>query len=86
MRKISVVIILSVGVLTAICFWAVGVLKADEGAVVGNNNQVLNDEGYGNADEEYYNSEDDRVNNEEAAGSQAIGNIDEGPSSSTKTR
>jgi hypothetical protein len=67
MRKINVVIILSAGVLTAICFWAVVTSSADDNAVTPNDNQVLNDEGYGNADEEYYNSEDDRVNDEEAS-------------------
>jgi hypothetical protein len=71
MRKIRVVLILSAGVLTAICFWAVVRPKADEGALMPNDNQVLNDEGYGNADAEYYNSEDDRVNDEEVS---AIGN------------
>ena len=70
MSKISVVIILLAGVLTAICFWAVVRPKADDNAVTPNDNQVLHDEGYGNADEEYYNSEDDRVNDEEASGLQ----------------
>ena len=46
------------------------VLPTLTGVAVMAENQVLNDEGYGNSDEEYYNSEDDRVNNE------VIGNID----------
>ena len=75
MRKISVVIILLAGFLTAICFWAVAKSKADDNAVTPNDNQVLNDEGYGNADAEYYNSEDDRVNVEEVSPNEAIGNI-----------
>lgn len=66
MRKISVVIILSAGVLTAVCFWAVVKPKADDSAVT-QNDQIINDEGYGNADAEYYNSEDDRVNDEEVS-------------------
>jgi hypothetical protein len=74
MRKISVVIILLAGVLTAVGFWAVVRPEADDNAVTPNDNQVLNDEGYGNADAEYYNSEDDRVNDEEAS-NEAIGNI-----------
>ena len=64
MRKIRVVLILLVGVLAAVCFWAVVTSRADDSAVIPNDNQVLNDEGYGNADAEYYNSEDDRVNDE----------------------
>lgn len=67
MRKIRVVLILLAGVLTGVCFWAVVTSRADDSAVMPNDNQVLNDEGYGNADAEYYNSEDDRVNDEEAS-------------------
>ncbi len=74
MRKISVVIILLAGFLTAICFWAVDT-KADDNTVPPNGNQVLHDEGYGNADAEYYNSEDDRVNVEEIPSNEATGNI-----------
>ena len=66
MKKTSVVIILSAGVLTAICFWAL-VTKADDSALMPNDNQALHDEGYGNADAEYYNSEDDRVNDQDAS-------------------
>ncbi len=81
MRKMSVVIIVLAGFLTTSSFLGLGGTKADDGTMTNNEPQVLNDEGYGNTDEEYYNSEDDR---EEIPGTQneAIGNIDEGPSGS----
>jgi hypothetical protein len=44
--------------------------RADENAVTQTDNQVINDEGYGNADAEYYNSEDDVVNDEGMSNSQ----------------
>jgi len=81
MRKISVVIILLAGFLTtSLCLGLVNT-KADNGTMINNATQVLNDEGYGNADEEYYNSADDRDNDEEASNTlnEAIGNIDQEP-------
>lgn len=67
MKRISAMIILSVG------FWATGSLRSlampgiDNETITTNENQVLNDEGYGNEDAEYYNSEDDVVNDEESS-------------------
>jgi len=67
MRKINTVIIL-VGFWTAICLLAGAKARADQetgDVATAPVNQVLNDEGYGNADAEYYNSEDDVVNDDE---------------------
>jgi hypothetical protein len=63
MRKSSAVLIVLTGFLTGICFWAVLKAHADDNAQA-TANQVLNDEGYGNDDEEYYNSDDVRDNGE----------------------
>ena len=61
-RSIAVFIILT-GFLTGICFWSVLKAQADDKSQAPVN-QVLNDEGYGNDDEEYYNSEDVHDNGE----------------------
>jgi len=53
------------GFLAAGYFLGFAYVKADEPEIINNGNQVIRDEGYGNADAEYYNSEDDSVNGEE---------------------
>ena len=66
MKKKSVVIVLLAGFLTLISFRATMGARAEDN-VATLENQVINDEGYGNDDAEYYNSEDDRVNDEEVS-------------------
>ena len=62
MKKISAVIILSTVLLVTRPLWSVAMLKIDNEVSVNHENQILNDEGYGNEDVEYYNSEDDVAN------------------------
>jgi hypothetical protein len=65
MKKMGTVIILFVAFLSAFCFGKVVISKAADNMVTDSGNQVINDEGYGNADAEYYNSPDDSINDED---------------------
>jgi len=67
MRKTSLMIILLVGVVIGV--WAMNgsvaqttTTMASDNEMMGN--QVIKDEGYGNADAEYYGSKDDLVNDD----------------------
>ncbi len=69
MVKVRAVIILLVGFLIAPFFLGPGA-TADDRPSGNGQTQVVNDEGYGNADTEYLNSEDDLINDEGISGSQ----------------
>jgi hypothetical protein len=63
MCKISTVIILLTGFLTAGLYLNASAARAQDASQYNHEDQVINDEGYGKDDTEYYNSEDD-VNDE----------------------
>ena len=69
MRKISVVAILSAGLLAANLFGRELAAQADDVMVNSNETPVINDEGYGNSDAEYYNSEKNADNTQELSDS-----------------
>ena len=69
MRKISVVAILSAGLLAANLFGRELAAQADDAMVNSNDTPVINDEGYGNSDAEYYNSEKNADNTQELSDS-----------------
>lgn len=67
MKKISLMTIMLMGLMIGL--WGTkgsqaqtAVMGASDNAMMGN--QVINDEGYGNADTEYYGSKDDLVNDD----------------------